>query len=142
MNDSGGPLILVVAERATLLGVVSWAGKCDGLTVYAKVSRVMDWISEALENSEPMSKSTHGRLLTRFDSYKCYDYFLRRKQKISTMLSSVTEEDCRFAKAPNPFPGRCGKFNASRTPSPPKRRIVNGRTANLGTDCKVWIIKN
>ena len=47
-GDSGGPLIQLEGDRATLIGVVSWGLGCaekEQPGVYAKVAHFADWIN-------------------------------------------------------------------------------------------------
>ena len=54
-GDSGGPLTYREGEQHTLIGVTSTVskdgviGKCGDRTMFARITRVMDWIMEVME---------------------------------------------------------------------------------------------
>ena len=52
---------------------------------------------------------------------------------IAALPPPPSEADCELASpsAPNPFPGECGRFNASRSPTK-QQRIIGGKDAPRG----------
>ena len=50
-GDEGGPYICLINNEAVLVGVISWSNGCADPNfpgVYARVTHVLDWITESM----------------------------------------------------------------------------------------------